>query len=336
MKRMIGIHNSISTNHTGFASTLSQISDELGTACKDTERSRRQLKEASERHERHLASAELALEKCRAKYDSATEAWDRSRQALHQGNEQSFSSSNSNLINSSHGVRGFFGKTPEKDEENARHRAARANEAYNAQLVLTVNARAQFQNTHLPGLLNALYEVNDECDVALQYHLSKYALHYEQSLISDVHSLCPTLNQESTGENISSLTADVVGIRQVFERMDHSKDLQDVITVALSKSGPPVAKGDSAVQLSDVRRNTASSPGPATLTSISLLGAPQAPVFGVSLTELADRDDTDVPKIVLQLTALIEEVGLETVGLYRASGSASTVHRLRSLCDHST
>ncbi|ORZ36762.1 hypothetical protein BCR44DRAFT_41832, partial [Catenaria anguillulae PL171] len=355
IRQMVSIHDTVATNRLAFATNITQVAEELNTVHKDTERSRRQLKDAGERHEKNLTASEQALEKAKAKHEAATEAWERARQTLADQSGLASSSVGSlqhgagggggmvmtsngqgrfgmtKLSSSSSRAASFFGmnKNPEKEEEQARHRAARANDAYQSQLSGTVATRAEFQTTHLPGLLRSLKEVNDECDIALQYHLSKYAFHYEQTLTADAHALCPSVTAAGAAAVAAgNPLAGGMGIRKLFEHMDHAGDLQKVIEQA---AGASTSKGTGSAGPRPLAVAAATST--AALSSLSLVGPPTRPIFGVSLMDLAERDDSDVPRLLSMLTRLVEEVGIEVVGLYRASGSHPVIQRLRALCD---
>ncbi|KAI9188437.1 Rho GTPase-activating protein [Blastocladiella emersonii ATCC 22665] len=359
IRQMVAIHDTVACSRLAFATHITQVCEELTTVCKDTERSRRQLKDAGERHEKLLVAAEVALDKAKTKQEATCDAWDRARQALADAPSPttavpvSTSQGGFGMAISSSRAASFFGvnKSPERDEEAARHRAARANDAYQTQLAATLATRAEFQSVHLPGLLRSLKEVNDECDIALQYHLSKYAFHYEQALTADAFALCPSA--APTGAPAVAGVTPGIGIRKLFERMDHAGDLQRVIldaaaaaSVTASSSGmSPASPGAGSDARSPARSlATASaaagsgtgggSAGMHSLSSMSLVGPPAKPMFGVSLMDLSERDDTNVPRLVQQLTRAIEDAGgLDAVGVYRASGSSAHIQRLRAQCD---
>ena len=61
---------------------------------------------------------------------------------------------------------------------------------------------------------------------------------------------------------------------------------------------------------------------------------PLRPVFGVSLDELFKRDGLAVPMVVSQCLQAVDLFGLETEGIYRLSGTASHVAKLRSIFDN--
>lgn len=61
---------------------------------------------------------------------------------------------------------------------------------------------------------------------------------------------------------------------------------------------------------------------------------PLRPVFGVSLEELFQRDQTAVPMVVIQSILAVDTFGLDVEGIYRLSGTASHITQLKSQFDH--
>lgn len=61
---------------------------------------------------------------------------------------------------------------------------------------------------------------------------------------------------------------------------------------------------------------------------------PLKPVFGVSLDDLFKRDGSAVPMVVYQCLYAVDHFGLEVEGIYRLSGTASHIAKLRSIFDH--
>ena len=61
---------------------------------------------------------------------------------------------------------------------------------------------------------------------------------------------------------------------------------------------------------------------------------PLKPVFGVSLEDLFKRDGSAVPMVVYQCLYAVDHFGLEVEGIYRLSGTASHIMKLRSIFDH--
>ena len=58
-------------------------------------------------------------------------------------------------------------------------------------------------------------------------------------------------------------------------------------------------------------------------------------IFGGSLHELVETDGSLVPKFILYFIDHIEQNGLDVVGLYRLSGNAAMVQKLRFLVEKS-
>lgn len=61
---------------------------------------------------------------------------------------------------------------------------------------------------------------------------------------------------------------------------------------------------------------------------------PLKPVFGMSLDELFVRDGSAVPLIVYQCLQAVDLFGLEVEGIYRLSGTASHVMRIKAMFDN--
>ena len=61
---------------------------------------------------------------------------------------------------------------------------------------------------------------------------------------------------------------------------------------------------------------------------------PLRPVFGISLEELFQRDQSAVPMIVIQCILAVDTFGLDVEGIYRLSGTASHINTLKSQFDH--
>ena len=58
------------------------------------------------------------------------------------------------------------------------------------------------------------------------------------------------------------------------------------------------------------------------------------PVFGVSLEDLLKRDGSAIPLVIYQCIQAVDLYGLEVEGIYRLSGSANHVSKLRSIFDN--
>jgi hypothetical protein len=92
----------------------------------------------------------------------------------------------------------------------------------------------------------------------------------------------------------------------------------------------PATPGSMGAQQSFVSQPRPASPGP----TATALPPPLKPVFGVSLDDLYNRDQTAVPMIVYQCMQAVDLFGLDVEGIYRVSGTASHVQQIKALFDH--
>lgn len=68
--------------------------------------------------------------------------------------------------------------------------------------------------------------------------------------------------------------------------------------------------------------------------SASDMPVPSRPVFGLSLENLLRRDGSAIPLVVYQCLQAVDLFGLEVEGIYRLSGSAAHVAKLRAIFDY--
>ena len=61
---------------------------------------------------------------------------------------------------------------------------------------------------------------------------------------------------------------------------------------------------------------------------------PSRPIFGLSLEDLLKRDGSAIPLVVYQCLQAIDLFGLEVEGVYRLSGSAAHITKLRTIFDN--
>lgn len=57
------VHEAIGEQHIKFSADIAEVTDDVHIMSKDTEKSRKQVKEIGVRHERNKLDSELALEK---------------------------------------------------------------------------------------------------------------------------------------------------------------------------------------------------------------------------------------------------------------------------------
>ncbi|KAJ3037668.1 hypothetical protein HK097_003435, partial [Rhizophlyctis rosea] len=352
--RFVKMHESVAETRLHFASNISEIADELATLYKNTERSRKQLKDAGYKHLKHMQDADLALEKAKHKYESSSEDWERAIQ--HRESRDREQSDTASITSSAHHqspslaalkkngltkslsnqfslVKQTLGgpKGLQRDEESARHKAAVANENYKTQLQQTNMIRNGFFNVHLPRFIRLLKETNDEADAGLQYHLVKYAQSMESALMKEATTISP-------------LEKDIVGLVKLLEDVDNDKDFEEFMKHYLERQ-EKIEKGERqfvpyAMKLtgsggSDPALNIGGAFGGASGGSGGLVaGVGNAkPHFGVGLIDLMGREGTPVPGVVTKCVECVEKVGMRTQGLYRVSGTSTSVRSLRGVLD---
>lgn len=313
--QFLELHEKIGNNRLKFAESIGNVTENLFTLLKNTERSRKQLKEAGLKHQKTVSDSESLLEKAKIKYETSSEAWEeaileKERQLVeHYGNP--------NMANQVSGFntvsrkKSLFSKNTvnptklQKNEDEARNKAAQANEAFKLQLVSTNSIRREFFRKNLPRILRSLKETNDECDNTLQYNLGKYSYDYENALMADATTISP-LNEAQ-------------GLRKIVQKIDNAGDFIEYVRKPLYK-GTKFEKND--IPFSEYKMH------PETYAIIH----PKS-IFGVGLAEQLNRDNLEIPEILTKCANFIERYGLNTVGVYRLSGSNSAIQKLRTSFD---
>lgn len=74
-------------------------------------------------------------------------------------------------------------------------------------------------------------------------------------------------------------------------------------------------------------------PSMSNFSNQAFAGPPTHPTFGVDLGEQMQRDGVEVPRILEKCCEAIELHGLESMGIYRLSGTTSRVQRLKAKLD---
>ncbi|KAJ3298437.1 hypothetical protein HK104_010697 [Borealophlyctis nickersoniae] len=326
--RFVKMHESIGEIRLGFATAIHEVSDEMLTLSTNAERSRKQLREAGYKQLRMVQDADVALEKAKIKYDATSEEWERAILMRDQAGESDTASTISSSSYNGSGTYRFGQLTKaglkkgalaknlfkqggaynkyQKAEDDARHKAALANESYKIQLHQTNLVRNSFFKAHLPRFVRLLKETNDECDQGLQYHLARYAQELERSLM-----------QEAT--LISPLEKEVPGLVKVIEQIDNERDFEDFMNNYLKKQ-KQLRKADH-IYL------------PYSMSTDALSIANPKPSFGVPITSLMERDVVPVPYVVSKCIKCVEKYGMKAQGLYRVSGTNTHVQKLKGLLD---
>ena len=126
---------------------------------------------------------------------------------------------------------------------------------------------------------------------------------------------------------------------EVVEPRDYDNSMHQRNILATSATGPPPLVGPPQLDTPshftptmDPQSSTPTNHSPSDNLTHEL--PPQRPVFGVSLDDLFKRDGTAVPMVVYQCLQAVDLFGLEVEGIYRLSGSANHVAKLRAKFDH--
>ncbi|KAJ3394893.1 hypothetical protein HDU84_005828 [Entophlyctis sp. JEL0112] len=277
-KHTLNLHENIGDIRLKFASSISAIADEVSTLHKNTERSRKQLKEAGYKHWKAVHESENCLEKSKKKYEGCSEDWE-------------------------HAL--LIRETVQKQEEDARTRAAIANENYKQQLATTNTLRSNYFQIHLPRFIRMLLQTNETCDHGLQLQLIKHAHDMESMLLAEATLLSPV-----ESDKLES------GIVRTLEKIDNSSDFHQYMAAYFHNC--------KYFQKCDHQYS------PYSMSPEAFSLANPKPVFGVDLSEVTVRDNIQVPLVVQKCIAAVEKDGLRIPGLYRVSAANHAVQKLRS------
>ncbi|KAG9288682.1 hypothetical protein G9A89_004301 [Geosiphon pyriformis] len=301
---MMKLHEAIGENRLNFADGINKISDELSAHFKDTEKSRKNLKDAGQKYEKNILEAEQALEKAKFKYDSHSEEWE--RKVLEK---------NGDVIPASKRTitKAIFANKPKtsiqlvKMEEEASKKAAAANENYKSHLLNTNTTRHDYYNVRLPRMITALKDTADECDAALQYHLARYSYLFENTMVSDALVISPVNSEDGPS------------LRKVIEQIDNEADFESYV-VGTGAKARRVKRKDITYEEYSV--------SPQVLDIINPRN-----IFGVDLAEQMERDGHELPLIVVKCAEAIEKHGLDSQGIYRLTGATLQIQKLKILFD---
>ncbi|KAG0263686.1 hypothetical protein DFQ27_001643 [Actinomortierella ambigua] len=300
--KVLEMHERMGNNHLELSRDLQILSEELSIIYKETEKSRKQYKEAGSRQERILQEHDSDLEKAKVKYDTSTEEWERA--ILQKANDPTAPKRTLTKTMTMNIFR--QPKSPgslHKQEEEARIKAAAAHEQYKKQLAKVNDIRQYYFTTTLPSILKNVKDTIDEFDTALQYHLVRYGYMSEDYMMKDAMILNPIEGPE-------------LGLRELVMSVNKDGDLRAYVN-SFSSSMIPCARTSAPYQEYTMAQSIINT----------------RPVFGVDLAEQLVRDETDLPEIVVKCTQAIEQFGMDTMGIYRVSGIQSATNRLRAMFD---
>ncbi|ORZ22484.1 Rho GTPase activation protein [Absidia repens] len=295
---MLKVHETIGDQRIKFAGNITEVADDLQLLYKDTERGRKQVKDAGGKYEKMLGDADTSLEKIKQKYELQSEDWER---AILQKNNDPLHVPKKGLFKNT--------KTQaqlNRMEEEARYKATMADKHYRQQLQTTNASRQEYFQIHLPKILTELKAVGDECCVALRYQLARYSYIYEEALAAD---------------GIALDNDDGLGLRSLTEKIDKDSDLIQYINSYHGRSGR--------LQKNEIQYKEYSM----SVSTMNTSTSNPNPVFGVDLNTLMTRDQQEVPWILRKCAEAVEMYGLNVVGIYRLSGTNSQIQKLKGAFD---
>ncbi|ORY69440.1 hypothetical protein BCR35DRAFT_269703 [Leucosporidium creatinivorum] len=331
---LLRTHELLGDNRLKFAAQLSEMSDELTTLGKEVEKHRRSSKELGTRLEKGLAEQEGLVDKARSRFDTAAEELERLL-ILKQGESVKDVSVPHSSNTSAGANKRSFGKAMSKlkgpknaqqiakQEEEVRSRMGQCSDAYRSQVLGAQAVRQEYFGLQLPRMLRTLKEASDEVDLGTQYHLSRYAYIFESTIVTDGLTLAPV-----GGPGIKALV-DAIDVREDFKTYMQ----QYAVQWQMSGQKGPRREGPQEDGFLPSSRPTLS-PRASTMSMAQPFSpATSQPTFGVDLGDQMARDGVDVPRVLEKCCEAIELHGLESMGIYRLSGTTSRVQRLKGALD---
>ncbi|KAE8257732.1 hypothetical protein A4X13_0g2159 [Tilletia indica] len=253
----------------------------------------------------------------------------------------------------------FKNKNPQqilRQEEDIRTRTSNASDTFRKEVTNAQQIRQEYFNLQLPRILRTLKENAEEIDNGLQYHLARYAFLFESTVLADGMAISP-VGGPAPNESSTSL-APSNGLKHAIETIDNRGDfkqfMQNYIVVHGStyrgprREGPPEegfvqpSGSTSSAMLSGAAARYGSSGGPGALGGAGVgPGTPTSrqppsasrPLFGVDLALQMVRDGVEVPPVLEKCAGAIEAIGLQSMGIYRLSGTTSKVQKLKAKFD---
>ncbi|KAF9429459.1 hypothetical protein BGZ76_001270 [Entomortierella beljakovae] len=300
---ILEMHERLGNNRLEFSRDLQVISEELSTIYKETDRSRKQFKEAGAKQERIVQEHEQNLEKAKQKYDSLTEEWERTilQKAADPTASKKTMTKGMSIFRQPKSVSQLH-----RQEEEAKAKATLANEQYKSQLAKTNDTRQYYYSQTLPSILKNLKDTIDESDLSLQYYLMRYGYMYEDYVMKDALVMNPINGSD-------------LGMRDRVDLVNKDMDLKSFIDAYAIKA-TLVTKSATPYKEFEMSEKAQSIINP-------------RPIFGCDLGEQLIRDEADLPEVVVKCTQAIERFGMDTKGIYRVSGITSATNRLKAAFD---
>ncbi|KAL8279078.1 hypothetical protein RQP46_008536 [Phenoliferia psychrophenolica] len=347
---LLRTHELLGDNRLKFASQLNEMGEELIGITKEVDKNRKATKDLGTRLERGLAEQESLVDKARTRFDASAEELERLL-LVKQGEslkDPIAPYTSGGGIGGGGGGGGApnkrtFGKAISKlkgpksvaqvarQEEDVRSRMGQSSDSYRAQVIGAQTVRQEYFSLQLPRILRSLKESVDELDLGTQYHLSRYAFLFESTLVTDGLTISPVSSEDGPG---IKAVVDQINLNEDF------KTFMNQFALSWQLSGQRGPKRDSETLAS----RPALSPRPSTsnfsathaaqsFSTAQSFPPPTRPTFAIDLGEQMHRDGVEVPRILEKCCEAIELHGLDSMGIYRLSGTTSRVQRLKGKLD---
>jgi hypothetical protein len=151
-----------------------------------------------------------------------------------------------------------------------------------------------------------LKETNDECNLALQALLLKYAVQFEETLLDDAFQLSPIGDNGIVLIGCFFFIHLAAGLKKALCSIDNDHDFQEFFSQLLSTAKKIDATHDE--------------PQPMR-------------VFGVPLDVIVEREKSHIPLVILKCIEAVEEYGLDAVGIYRTAGNSNQIQKMKAFFD---
>ncbi|KAL8810596.1 MAG: hypothetical protein Q9223_002655 [Gallowayella weberi] len=125
---------------------------------------------------------------------------------------------------------------------------------------------------------------------------------------------------------------DQVPVQNIGDQAYHRSPHQQTLPPSGGAAGPPQLPQPQLAPTLQSQHPTSAAVVSPELTHSEL--PPLRPVFGVSLEDLLNRDGSAIPLVVYQCLQAVDLFGLDVEGIYRLSGSAMHLSKLRAIFDN--
>nr|XP_019001532.1 GTPase activating protein [Kwoniella mangroviensis CBS 8507]OCF64993.1 GTPase activating protein [Kwoniella mangroviensis CBS 8507] len=340
------LQEQLAQNRLRFSQRLNEMSEELLSLAREGEKMRKVHKDNGARYQGILQESETVMDKAKSRFDATAEELERLLVAKEgesfkdAGMRSSAStSSTSTSSNPQGGGKRALGKAMTKggllfkgkgagsiqrQEDDVRSRMAQASETFRKAVLESQALRQEYFNFQLPKILRLLKECADELDLGTQYHLTRYAFLYESTLVS-----------EGTTLNPMSAADEGPGLKTIYESIDNRTDFKSYMqNYAVARGTPKGPRRDGPYEEGfNPGQNHTYDNGFSEGWVPPGIPASTGATFGVDLDEQLNRDGVEVPKVVEKCAQAIEAYGLESMGIYRLSGTTSRVQALKNALD---